>query len=131
MTEGLSAQRFVLKGEEMVQEMMQALLKKIPEKYPHLRHPAVMKARITGKQETGEWEEKLEVTDELGTRECVLKRKKYLYTIQVLDSVDNADAAFPMIPAVSSRQELAIGEIIAVGLLSGKPEPVILGVCEA
>lgn len=130
MIEGLSAQRFVLKGEEMIQEMMQALLKKIPEKYPHLQHPAVMKARITRKQEAGEWEEKLEVTDELGTRKCVLKRKKYLYTIQVLNNADNADAAFPMIPAVNSRQELNIGDVIAVGLLAGKPEPVILGVCE-
>ncbi len=114
----------------MIQEMMRALLKKIPEEYPHLQHPAVIKARITGRQEAGEWEEKLEVTDELGTRECVLKHKKYFYTIQVLNDMDNADAAFPMIPAVSSRQELNIGEVIAVGLLSGKPEPVILGVCE-
>ena len=60
----------------------------------------------------------------------MLKHKKYFYTIQVLNDMDNADAAFPMIPAVSSRQELNIGEVIAVGLLSGKPEPVILGVCE-
>ena len=114
----------------MIQEMMRAMLKKIPEEYPHLQHPAVIKARITGRQEAGEWEEKLEVTDELGTRECVLKHKKYFYTIQVLNDMDNADAAFPMIPAVSSRQELNIGEVIAVGLLSVKPEPVILGVCE-
>lgn len=114
----------------MIQEMMRALLKKIPEEYPHLQHPAVMKARITGKREAGEWEEKLEVTDELGTRECVLKRKRYLYTIQVLNDSDNADVAFPMIPAVSSRQELSVGETIAVGFLFGKPEPVILGVCE-
>lgn len=114
----------------MVQEMMQAVLKKIPEVYPHLQYPPLKKARVTGKQESGEWEEKLEITDEFGTRECILKRKKYLYTIQVLDTADNADAAFPMIPTVSSREEFFVGEIITIGLLSGRPDPCILGVCE-
>ena len=114
----------------MVQEMMLALLNKIPESYPYLHHPSVMKARVTGKQETGEWEEKLEITDEFGVRECVLKRKKYLYTIQILNAIDDADTVFPMIPAVSSRQEYSVGEIVAIGLLSGRLEPVILGVCE-
>ncbi len=114
----------------MVQEMMQALLKKIPEEYPHLQHPPLLKAQVTGRSEAGEWEEKLEITDELGTRESILKRKKYLYTIQVLDESNNTDTDFPVIPTVSSREEFFVGEIITIGLISGRPDPCILGVCE-
>lgn len=114
----------------MISELVQTILKKVPESYPHLQYPSVLRARVTGVSEDGEWEEKLEITDDNGTRDSTLRHKVYRYTLRIIDENANEASDFPAVPDVVSRMEIKIGETVAVALMSGRMEPYILGVCE-
>lgn len=114
----------------MISELMNAVLKKIPEKYPHMQHPQMLKAMVTGASEAGEWEEEVKVQDADGIRDCILVHKQYSYTLHIIDDSGNRDSSFPTIPSVVSRLQIHEGAIVAVGLLNGLPEPYILGECE-
>lgn len=114
----------------MVNEMMEVLLKKIPEKYPYLQGPAIVPAQVTSAGEAGEWTEECRISDDIGTREATVTHKKYRYTLQVIGDSGERDASYPAIPSVISRLEIPVGTRVAVAMLRGLPEPYILGVYE-
>jgi len=120
---------FEIWREAMISELMNAVLKKIPEKYPHMQYPQVLKAIVTGVSEAGAWEEELKLQDADGIRDCVLIHKKYSYTLQIIDDSGNRDALFPTIPSVVSSLQIPAGTVVAVGMMNGLPDPYILGEC--
>lgn len=113
----------------MVEEMLNTLLAKIPEKYPHLKNPEILRGRIAKVSEGEEWEETIEIADTYGKRKCTLYRKTYRYSIRILDSAGNAHEDFPAVPDVYSREYYPPDSIVAVAMLGGRPEPFILGAC--
>ena len=126
----LSGQPSALSKEDgMIGEMVETLIRQIPEKYPHIRHPQVLRARVTGAEEDGQWEEPARIRDALGDREGTMIRKQYRYVVQIMDEQGNRDEDFPVIPSVMSRMYIPVGSMVAVALMQGVPDLYILGVC--
>lgn len=75
--------------------------------FPHLQYPAVMKARVTSMTKTGE--------------------RTWMYSIKPLHS-DLSDNSFPEIPGVKSHVEVeaGVGGIVAVAMLYGQLDPIII-----
>lgn len=92
----------------MLEQMINGTIdKKISVDYPHLRYPALVKARVTRASEYGSpW---------------------YRYNLKILDKNGEVDEHFPEVPEVLSRQRYEKGATVAVGLLYGELDPYILG----
>lgn len=92
-------------------DMLQVFVKKemekqVQEKYPHIRHPAGMYAKVSQVRKTD---------------------GQYVCTLKVLDQSFQADSAFPEIPDVKTDVELKQGDIAVVLLLYGGDSVFILG----
>ena len=81
----------------------------IREKYPHLRHPAGVCARIVA----------------IGANSK--QPGSYEYTIRILDEGMNVDAQYPEIPGVVSALTLKKDEVVVVLFLYGGTAVYILG----
>lgn len=92
----------------MLNEYTKSAVKKlIDEEYPHLKHPAAVKARVTAMSKVSD--------------------KVWQYNVKLLRS-DLSDGGFPEIPNIKSHVEVEAGEggIVAVALLYGMFDPVII-----
>lgn len=89
--------------------MMQNYLnqKRLEALYPHTRYPAVIKAQVTSMAKTGD--------------------RTWTYSIKPLRS-DLSASEFPEIPDVKSHVEVeaGVGGIVAVALLYGQLDPIII-----
>ena len=83
-----------------------AIDERIREKYPHLRHPACVYAKIV----------KACQIDEI-----------YEYTVRILDAAMETDNDFPEIPGVRSSIQMAEGDIAVVMLLYGGTNVYVIG----
>lgn len=78
-------------------DMLKTFVKKemeniIAKKYPHIRHPAGMYAKVTD-------------------------TKDHVYTIQILDAAGKEDADYPEYPGIKSGLALEKGDVVAVVFL--------------
>lgn len=92
----------------MLNEYTKSAVKKlIDEEYPHLKYPAAIKARVTAMSK---------ISDEV-----------WLYNIRPVRN-DLSDLVFPEIPNIKSHVEVeaGVGGIVAVALLYGSLDPIII-----
>lgn len=78
------------------------------EEYPHIRHPALVKAKVT---------------------ERMAKQGEAYVTLQVLTEDGEADGEFPLIPYVRTPLELKAGDTVIAGLLYGGCSLYVFGRC--
>lgn len=78
----------------------------IKTEYPHIRHPALVYAKVT---------------------EVMTQGGIFYVTLQVLKEDTTKDEAFPLIPFVRTELEVQAGDIMIIGLLYGGCVPYILG----
>ena len=91
----------------MLEEMIKAVFnKQIAVKYPHLQHPAFMRAQVTAATPAGGWRR---------------------YNLRIFGKNGELDDSFPEIPNVYSKLYFEGGETVAIGLLYGELDPVIIG----
>lgn len=83
----------------------------ISEQLPHLARASITRAMIVASKEP----------DANGWVE---------YVLQPVDRRGNARDDFPEIPGVRTKAQFAIGRTVAIGMLDGEPEPVIIGEVE-
>jgi hypothetical protein len=76
------------------------------EKYPHIRHPAGVYARVVNARE---------------------KNGTYTCTVQILDSGMNRNTDFPEIPGVTTKISLQAGDIAVALLMYGGCDVFIIG----
>lgn len=84
-----------------------AVRKQLAVEYPHLELPAAMLAEVTQLQLTGD---------------------VYEYNLKILGKDGIPDTRFPEVPGVKSRVNVLVGSTVAVLLLYGDLNPII--VCE-
>lgn len=80
----------------------------IKAEYPHIRHPAWMYARVT------EYRKEADVA---------------VVTLQILDRDKQRDENYPPMPFVRTDLQVALNDIVVVGLLYGECLPYIVGRC--
>lgn len=91
----------------MLEEMIESKINiTIERKYPHLKLPVAVYARITMFQEYPE---------------------NYLYSLKILDENFEIDSKFPEIPGVKSKEKYLDGDIVVVLLLYGQLNVFIAG----
>lgn len=93
----------------------------IAAKLPHLKLPAVVTAMIT---EAVRLDETYTITSGQG----YMSAPYFEYALQIVDRFGNPDQNFPEIPGVRARLQVPVGAMVAVGLLGGELNPVLL--CE-
>lgn len=114
----------------MVEELAKTILNKVKEQYPHLEHPAVVKAVIA---EAVELDEEREVDCEIVekdtgvSKEVTIKYKKYRYTVNITDNEGGLQATYPPLPGVISYSKYEVGDTVAVAFTGGELQPVIVG----
>ncbi len=96
-------------GDMMKTFVDREITEQIQKKYPHLRHPAGVCARI--------------VKAGADSRQLGI----YEYTIRILDENMNADTQYPEIPGVVSALSLEKDEVVVVLLLYGGTDVYIVG----
>lgn len=96
---------------------------------PHLKLPAVVLASVVTVRELPEtFEQKVVYDDETGiSRTGRITSHWQEYTLTVLDRFGNPDESFPPLPRVRSEKQFPAGSKVAVGLLYGELNPVIIG----
>lgn len=91
----------------MVEEMViNVFNKQIAAKYPHLKLPAILSAKVTKATKISNGNE---------------------YTLKILDKTGAIDEHFPEIPRVLSTLAVNVGSTVAIGLLYGELNPYIIG----
>ena len=90
----------------MLPDMIKSVVKKlIAVELPHLRRPAVMRARVISSYPQGYWR---------------------VYSLKIIDKNGEVDARFPEIPQVYSKVSVELGRNVAIGMPYGELDPVIL-----
>lgn len=91
----------------MLEEMIKTVLEKaVKEKYPHLKLPGAVYARVTKAQDLGSY---------------------YEYNLKILDENGVIDEVFPEIPKVKSKLVIENGKTVAILLLYGQVNAYIVG----
>lgn len=116
----------------MIEEFVKTVMSKnLKETMPHLEQPTIVYAKVTRAKELST-EYKIEMKHrkkDSGTDEDYIYTGKWQeYNLKVLDRDGNVDENFPELPSVKSKEQIKTGGKVAVGLLYGELNPVIL--CE-
>lgn len=114
----------------MIDEMAITLLEKVKDQYPHIAHPAAMRARITMAQELPEeysYDIKLTEKETGVTREYTVTGHKHRYRVKVLGNNKDILESYPELVNIDSRQAYQIGDIVSVAFVGGETEAVIMG----
>jgi len=91
----------------VIEEMIiNVLRKQIDKKYPHIKHPEAVLAKVISAASAGEW---------------------YKYSLRILDKKGVINEQFPAIPNVLSKVHVTAGKTVAVVLINGELNPFILG----
>lgn len=106
--------------------------KTLTQKYPHLKLPAVMLARVVGGRkldDTHTWAELTICSDEPngGSYRGHIIVHWWEYTLELVDRAGNAEQGSPQIPGVRSKVQLQTGSYVAVALPNGQLTPEIIG----
>ena len=92
---------------DMLKEFVKSSIEnEIKENYPHIRHPAWMYAKVT------EWRKEAELS---------------VVTLQILDKDLQKDINFPPMPFIRTELQVALNEVVVVGMLYGECQPYIVG----
>ena len=92
---------------DMLKEFVKSSIEnEIKENYPHIRHSAWMYAKVT------EWRKEAELS---------------VVTLQILDKDLQKDINFPPMPFIRTELQVALNEIVVVGMLYGECQPYIVG----
>jgi hypothetical protein len=114
----------------MIDEMAITLLEKVKDQYPHVAHPAAMRARITMAQELPEeysYDIKLTEKETGVTREYTVTGHKHRYRVKVLGNNKDILESYPELVNIDSRQAYQVGDIVSVAFVGGETEAVIMG----
>lgn len=114
----------------MIEDFVRVIMKQVSEKYPHIEHPAVMRARITSVRKlSNEYEEKykLKLADGGEEKEYIIKGNYYSYGLAIMDAAGTLLSNFPAIPNVESRLQLKGGDAVTVVFVGSETAPVIVG----
>lgn len=116
----------------MIEEFVKTVMSKnLKETMPHLEQPPIVYAKVTKVKELP-LEYQIEMKHRRkngGTDEDYIYTGKWQeYNLKVLDRDGNIDENFPELPSVKSKEQINAGSKIAVGLIYGELNPVIL--CE-
>ena len=114
----------------MIDEMAITLLEKVKAQYPHVAHPAAMRARITMAQELPEeysYDIKLTEKETGVTREYTVTGHKHRYRVKVLGNNKDILESYPELVNIDSRQAYQVGDIVSVAFVGGETEAVIMG----
>lgn len=92
---------------DMLQTFVQKEMEKqIQEKYPHIRHPSGMYAKVTQVRQSGE---------------------QFICTLKILDKAMNIDNDFPEVPNIKTGVELRKDDVAVILLLYGGSSVFVLG----
>lgn len=116
-----------------MEQFTEAMINKtLTQKYPHLKLPAVMLARVvTGREleDTHTWAELTICSDEPngGSYKGHIITHWWEYTLELLDRAGSVEQDSPLIPGVRSKVQIQTGAYVAVGLPHGQLTPEIIG----
>lgn len=114
----------------MVNQLIDTITQQIKGKYPGIEIPAALRAVITSVKENGKTyitECKVYMETSADTYDCKIERKCYLYTIKLLGNDGGELTKYPELIEIESRQQLAVGDIVAVVFLGNELEAAIVG----
>lgn len=114
----------------MVNQLVDTITRQIKGKYPGIEIPAALRAVITSAAESGKTyitECKVYVDAPAGTYGCKIERKCYLYTVKLLGNDGSGLPEYPELIGIESRQQLEVGDIVAVVFLGNELEAAIVG----
>lgn len=106
--------------------------KTLTQKYPHLKLPAVILARVVGGREledTYTWAELTICSDEPDgdSYRGHITGHWWEYTLELVDRAGTVDQDSPPIPGVRSKVQLQTGAYVAVALPDGQLSPELIG----
>lgn len=106
--------------------------KTLSEKYPHLKLPSVMLARVVSGRELADtytWAELTICSDEPsgGSYKGHITAHWWEYTLELIDQAGTVEDGSPQIPGIRSRVQLQAGAYVAIALPSGQLAPEIIG----
>ena len=94
---------------DMLKEFVKSTMEnEIKERYPHIRYPAWMYARVT---------------------ECRKESNSFVVTLQILDKNQQKDVNYPPLPFIRTDLQVVLNDIVVVGMLYGECLPYIVGRC--
>lgn len=111
----------------MIHGFVQAVLKEVKEKYPHISTPAILRAKITGIQKLEPYEKEVVMEWEGIERQCKIKSFYYSYNLKIISENDEDDLNYPAVPNVKCREQYELGDKVTIALLNGEFNPVIIG----
>lgn len=114
----------------MLEELVNRILYRVREQYPHIECPSAMKARIADVRRLDEEISRECIIKDKATgesRECILKSGMFSYTVRILEN-DGTDAVtYPEIPDVRAWEEYSRGDVVTVVFVGGEVHPIIVG----
>lgn len=94
-------------------DMMKGFVEKeleylIKEKYPHMQHPAAMRARV--------------IYVSKSSRDTIC-------TIRIIDKNNEIDERFPEVPYVETKIDIQVNDLVVILMMYGACDPYIVGRC--